>query len=219
MPASNYLIIKQNIVDLAARYKRNLNEICLVAVTKGHSWDEITPLYEAGQRIFGESRQQEADSKMVLAPNDVSWHLIGSLQQNKVRKVIGKFTLIHSVDSPSLAQKISQCSLDANIETQILLQVNTSGELSKHGLSSDAWKMHLESILLLPGISVKGLMTMAPIDGNEKTVRSCFAKLREFKDSISLDLPFLSMGMSRDYPWAIAEGATHLRIGSALFEV
>lgn len=217
MPISNYQSIKKQIAESAAKYGRDLSKINLVAVTKGHSWEEIFPLYNEGQRIFGESRQQEADPKIALAPKDISWDFIGSLQQNKVRKIIGKFALIHSVDSPALAHKISVCSQELGVVTQILLQVNTSGELSKHGLGIDAWRNEIENVLNLQSISIKGLMTMAPIDGDEVTVRSCFSKLREFRDSLGISLPYLSMGMSRDFPWAIAEGSTHLRIGSALF--
>ncbi|MBA2728399.1 MAG: YggS family pyridoxal phosphate-dependent enzyme [Parachlamydiaceae bacterium] len=217
MPSSNYLLIKQQITEIAEKYGRNPSDICLVAVTKGHTWDEIFPLYTAGQRIFGESRQQEAEPKIALAPIDTCWHFIGTLQQNKVRKIIGKFALIHSVDTPGLAQKISACSQEAGVVTELLLQVNISGELSKHGLGIDAWQRELEKVLCLPAISVMGMMTMAPFEGNEKTVRNCFSRLREFRDSLGIELPYLSMGMSRDFPWAIAEGATHLRIGSALF--
>lgn len=216
MPESPYVEIKQKIADYAAYYGRNPSEINLIAVSKGRSWEEIYPLYAAGQRDFGESRQQEADSKIHKAPDDIHWHFIGTLQPNKVRKVIGKF-LIHSVDSPHLAKKISACSQEASIVCQMLLQVNVSGEASKHGLSIEDWKSHLEEVMQLPSICIKGLMTMAPHDADEKIARNCFSKLRTFRDELGINLPYLSMGMSRDYPWAIAEGATHLRIGSALF--
>lgn len=213
----NYEAVKQKIGQLALHYGRNPSEICLVAITKGRSWEEILPLYVSGQRVFGESRQQEASVKIAEAPDDVDWHFIGSLQKNKVRKVIGHFALIHSVDTPELAVKISECSLEAGVTSEILLQVNISGEESKQGLSVEAWTPEIDKVRQLPGIIVKGLMTMAPLASDEATARRCFAGLRHFRDALGGELPYLSMGMSRDYPWAIAEGATHLRIGSALW--
>lgn len=213
--AKNLQEIRQDIENLALRYGRSPNEITLVAVTKGHTSEEIQALYDAGQRLFGESRQQEAAMKMEKAPSDISWHFIGTLQKNKVRKVIGKFNLIHAVDSPELAAVISRCSLETGLNTQILLQVNTSGEASKHGLNSDQWRKHLDEIMQLPAISIQGLMTMAPADCNEIQARQYFETLRLFRDELKLH--HLSMGMSHDYPWAIAEGATLLRIGSKLF--
>lgn len=214
----NYIALKQHIAELALRYGRNPLDITLIAVTKGHSWPEISPLYEAGQRQFGESREQEASAKIAEAPGDILWHFIGSLQKNKVRKVIDQFTLIHSVDSPDLAAKISKCSQESSIVTPLLLQVNTSGEASKHGLDIIEWRKKIDFVRQLPGIKIKGFMTIAPLTNDEHTVRSCFAKLRKLRDELGEgELPYLSMGMSHDYPWAIAEGATHLRIGSALF--
>jgi pyridoxal phosphate enzyme (YggS family) len=214
----NYEKITQNIIKIAESYGRDPNSITLVAVSKGHSISELIPLYNAGQRIFGESRQQEATAKIESAPDDISWHFIGNLQKNKVRKIIGRFALIHSVDSPELAQKISDCSLELGVVTDILLQVNISGELTKHGLSPENWKRFIEQVKELPSISLKGFMTMAPADSDETYARKCFAGLREFRDSLPFYLPHLSMGMSHDYPWAIAEGATLVRIGSALFK-
>jgi pyridoxal phosphate enzyme (YggS family) len=175
----------------------------------------MLPLYNQGCRHFAENRVDAALEKMELLPEDIQWHLIGTLQKNKVRKVIGKFALIHSVDTPELAKKISDCSLEAGLKTPILLQVNTSGEASKHGLSFEEWQKNYPEVANFEGIMIKGLMTMAPLVDDEKIIRTTFARLRELGKVLKLQ--HLSMGMSQDFPLAIAEGATLLRIGSALF--
>ncbi|MBA3958663.1 MAG: YggS family pyridoxal phosphate-dependent enzyme [Parachlamydiaceae bacterium] len=198
------------------------SHIQLVAVSKGHPIESILSVYQTGCRDFGENRIQEALEKQTKMPSDIRWHMIGTLQLNKVRKAIGKFTLIHSVDTPELAQKISSCSLEQNLKTAILLQVNTSGELSKHGLSVEQWRKAFASVLALPGVHIEGLMTIAPLVEDKETIRRCFASLREFRDELEkqykISLPKLSMGMSHDYQIAIQEGATLLRIGSAIFK-
>ncbi len=184
-------------------------------MTKGHTPEEMMPLYHAGCRNFGESRVDAALEKIQQLPKDIDWHFIGTLQKNKVRKVIGKFKLIHSVDSPELAKKISECSLEAGLKTSILLQANASGETTKHGLNPEEWLKRYGEVEELKGIVVEGLMTMAPPVKDEKIIRNCFAALRNLGEK--LKTYHLSMGMSQDYPLAIAEGATLLRIGSSLF--
>ena len=217
----HYLRLLEDIAQIAQRAGRDANSITLVAVSKGYPWTRFQPAYEAGCRDFGESRLQEALPKIAEAPSDIRWHLIGSLQKNKVRKAIGPFTLIHSVDTFEIAEKISQCSQEAHTVTPLLLQVNTSGEATKHGLSEEVWERSLEAILALPAIRIEGLMTMAPLVDDEKVIRQCFANLRKLRDKWAAQLPqqsfyHLSMGMSHDYPIAIEEGATLLRIGTAL---
>lgn len=218
-----YLRILENIAEIAQRSGRDPSAITLVAVSKGYSWTQVQTAYSEGCRDFGESRLQEAFAKKVEAPTDIRWHLIGSLQKNKVRKVVGAFSLIHSVDTLEIAEKISECSHEAQLVTPILLQVNTSGEATKHGLTQKEWKRSLESILALPAIRIEGLMTMAPLVEDKKIIRACFADLRRMRDLLAPQFvprhPFqhLSMGMSHDYPIAIEEGATLLRIGTALW--
>lgn len=220
----NYQSIQQDIIATAQHYKRNPKDITLVAVTKGCPLHEMMPAYDAGCRNFGESRLQEALPKIFDAPHDIHWHLIGTLQKNKVRKAveIGRFTLIHSVDTPELAEKISEISLEHNFVTSILLQVNISGETSKHGLNIERWRYVFEALLKMPGIKIEGLMTMAPLIEDEKQIRGCFERLRKFRDELQAKtgkhLPHLSMGMSHDYRFAIAEGATLLRIGTKIFK-
>ena len=217
MSQAAYQRVLKEITIAAEAAGRSHKDITLLAVTKGHSWPQTTWLYDAGQRAFGENRLTEAFEKMESAPPDCRWHFIGTLQANKVRKAIGKFALIHSVDSLELAQKISECSLEAGTKTSILLQANTSGEASKHGLSPDAWKRCFDEVITLKGIYVQGLMTMAPLTEDSAAIQRCFAGLRYLRDALDPSLPHLSMGMSHDFPLAIAEGATLVRIGTALF--
>lgn len=221
--AEHYLKLLHTIHDTAIKYGRNPSDISLIAVTKGHPLEHVMPAYHAGCRDFGENRVQEALSKIPNAPKDLRWHLIGTLQKNKVCKVIGKFVLIHSVDTLELAQKISKCSQEQQIITPILLQTNTTGETTKHGLTPEQWKHVFENMLALPNINIQGLMTMASFVDDEKVTRKCFSRLRMLQDELQglagerAHLKDLSMGMTHDYPQAIAEGATLLRIGTAIF--
>lgn len=200
-------------------YKRILKEIpknvTLVAVTKGQTLEAVLELYEAGCRNFAENRLAEAFSKMESAPSDINWHFIGSLQKNKVAKIINHFCLIHGVDSYDLASKISKCSEEQNVVTSILLQVNVSGEVSKHGFTKEALLENFDKLQALPALKIDGLMTMAPLTDEIEVIHDCFRILRELKEK--LHLQHLSMGMSHDYQIAVNDGATLLRIGSALF--
>lgn len=220
--AERYRHITEEINETALKCGRDPAEITLVVASKGYDWLQVLPAYQAGSRDFGESRIQEALPKIFEAPSDVRWHMIGTLQKNKVRKAIGKFVLIHSVDTPELAQKISECSLDVGVKTSILLEVNTSGESSKRASSKEVWERALDSLLDFPGIRIEGLMTMAPLVDDTQRIRQCFADLRLFRDHFAKragsEMRHLSMGMSRDFRLAIAEGATFLRIGTALFK-
>jgi PLP dependent protein len=218
----NYQTVLKNINSIAASSGRDPASIQLLTVTKNHSWTEIEPLYQAGCQKFGENRVQEALEKMENAPNDIDWQFIGTLQKNKVRKVVGKFSLIHSVDTHELVEKISNCSAEQGIDTKILLEVNTSGELSKHGFSPEDLKTQYQKLLKLPNIHIQGLMTMAPLTEDQQLIRNTFRQLRILRDELASASPQsfmqdLSMGMSHDYSIAIEEGATILRIGSAIF--
>jgi pyridoxal phosphate enzyme (YggS family) len=214
-PQEKYQKVKETIQETALSVGRDPAEIQLVAVSKGYAWDHIQPVYRQGCRDFGESRVQELEIKQQQAFEDIRWHFIGTLQKNKVRKIIGKCVLIHSVDSLDLAQKISACGEESGIKVSILLEANTSGEQSKHGASPEQWKRDFALISKLPALQIEGLMTMAPLVENEKVIRACFSGLRTLRDE--LGLIHLSMGMSHDYRIAIEEGATLLRIGTALF--
>ena len=180
----------------------------VVAVTKNHTWDEVSWIYDAGCRDFGENKVQEALIKIAQAPSDINWSFIGTLQKNKVSKVVGKFALIQSVDSLELAQKISSM----NIPSPILLQVNITHE---HGFTPDDLRRDFTALQALPNLSLQGLMTMAPFTSDPAPIRSCFRNLRLLRDEFHLKE--LSMGMSNDYPIALDEGATILRLGTIFF--
>jgi pyridoxal phosphate enzyme (YggS family) len=199
--------LTDTVAQLALQHGRNPSDITIIAVTKGRPISDILSLYQAGCRHFGESRIQEALQKQLLAPPDIQWHFIGTLQRNKINKA--HFALIHSVDSLSLASAFPE-------PTPILLQVNTSNEPTKHGWSPEALLTDYSALCNLPHIQIQGLMTIA----SRTDPATCFSTLRQLRDTLStpaLPLPHLSMGMSSDYPLAIAHGATLLRIGSALF--
>ena len=211
----NLRSILDQIAQFANSCRREPTDISLIAVSKGCSIEEIQEVYFLGVRDFGENRVGEVLEKMEQLPSDIRWHFIGKLQKNKVNKVIGRFTLIHSVDTIELAQKIARVSHERGIRTSILLEANTSGEEVKSGLSPQEWERHYQTLLTLKGIEIHGLMTMAPLTEDESVIRHCFSELRLLAER--LKLPTLSMGMSNDFPIAIQEGATIVRVGTALF--
>jgi PLP dependent protein len=212
--------VLDQIAEAATVAGRKKEDIALVAVSKGRSLSEMKEAYFLGIRDFGESRVEEALEKQAKLPSDIRWHYIGKLQKNKVNKIIGKFVLIHSVDSFELAEKISRASFERGNKTAILLEANTSGEQSKSGLSPEQWKALYQELLAFEGIEMHGLMTMAPLTEDEGVIRKCFSELRKLKQELEEgggNLDTLSMGMTNDFPLAIQEGATLLRIGTALF--
>jgi len=192
---------------------RNESEIDLVVVTKEQPAHLIQKLYDLGVRDFGENRLHEALIKQQQLPDDIRWHFIGTLQTSKIGKAVQHFDLIHSVDSFELAQKIDR----TQVLSQVLIQVNTSREISKHGFLEEDFCARAKAMKMLSHISVKGLMTIGPLHGREADVRDCFRALRTLRDEY-LPGTILSMGMSQDYEIAIEEGATLLRIGSAIFK-
>lgn len=222
-PASRYLQAKQRVAETALRCGRRAEEIEVVVITKGRSSFAIKEVYDAGCRLVGENRLQEAVEKISELPSDMVWHFVGTLQKNKIAQTLDHFAMIHSIDTPELASAVACKAEKKGKRCQVLLQVNTSGEATKHGLTSDAWRSHIETLLSLPGLQVMGLMTMAPPTEEEWILRKCFRKLRSFREELrdqwgeALSLPHLSMGMSGDYPIAIEEGATLVRLGTAIF--
>jgi PLP dependent protein len=220
---THYSEVAQSVWEKAMACGRQPQEITLVAVSKTWPVQAIESVYQEGGREFGENRIQEALEKIPLLPEDCRWHFIGTLQSNKVGKSISHFCLIHSVDTPLLAQKISQASEARGVTTSILLQVNTSGEKTKQGLSPEEWESFLESINQLSHVRIEGLMTMAPYTEDEKVIRSCFRQLYQLRERWRKQMKdpaifqHLSMGMSHDYLIAIEEGATLLRVGSAIY--
>ena len=212
--ADRYCALLAEIQAIAEAAGRDPSSVQLIAVTKHAALDQMQQLYAAGCRHFGENKLQAALPKIAELPQDIQWHFIGPLQSNKVRKIVSHFTFIHSVGSLAIAQKIAECSFELGKSPKIFLQVNTSEEPSKGGFSEEELLKQFEQLLKL-NLTVIGLMTMAPLSSNTERVRACFSRLKSLRDRLSL--PHLSMGMSQDYPIAIQEGATFLRIGSKLF--
>ncbi len=219
----NYHQVLRDVNEKAHACGRYPQEITVIAVSKNFSINEIQSVYQEGGRQFGESYIQEATEKISCLPADCQWHFIGTLQSNKVGRALSSFQLIHSVDTPLLAQKISHMAQFKGITASILLQVNISEEKSKHGLSPQDWQYSLDTINQLANLKIEGLMTMAPYTQDHRCVRLCFRKLCQLRDNWRkymkdpIVFKHLSMGMSNDYLIAIEEGATLLRIGSAIF--
>ncbi len=214
--------VEARIEAACQRSGRNRNTVKLVAVSKTFPVETVAKAYAAGLRIFGENRPQELKNKVLALPDDIEWHFIGHLQTNKIKYVAGKAQLIHSVDSMHLAQALSAFAQSRDIKPEVLVQVNTSAEASKHGFGPDEAAERFLEINELPGLQVKGLMTMAPFTDDETSVRAAFRKLRAIQSAILQQAPRalcaeLSMGMSGDFEIAIEEGSTIIRVGTALF--
>lgn len=218
-----YLRIKRRIEEAAVQSGREASSVRLIAVSKSRPFEDILSAYDAGCRDFGENRIPEAMEKISRSPEGIEWHFLGKLQRKKVNKALGFFHLIHSVDSPELAREIAKKSVERGIVTNILLQVNTSGEESKQGLEQEECKALFPSLFDLQGLRIKGLMTMAPLTEDEKAIRGTFSRLRLLKEELNASLneewalKELSMGMSHDYAIAVEEGATIVRVGTAIF--
>lgn len=215
--------VNAEIAEACDRTGRNPADVTVIAVSKGVEWSRIEPLVMSGHLPhLGENRVQEAAVKAPLAEGHAEWHLIGRLQTNKVKAALELFSLIHSVDRLRLAEEISRRAVTNDTTARVLLQINVSGEESKTGVSPAEAADFAASVLALPGLSVEGLMTMAPFNPNPEAARPVFQQLRQLRDELKLRFPnggwqHLSMGMTQDYVVAVEEGATLVRIGSAIF--
>lgn len=213
--------VRATIAAHAAKAGRNPAEIELVAVSKTHPADRIREVLEAGQTVFGESRVQEAKAKIPNLPGRARWHFIGHLQKNKIRHALPLFERFHSVDSLALAEDMDRIAAELGVFPEVLLEVNVAGESSKFGFSPDALQRDLEALLRLGRLQITGLMTIPPFAPDAEASRKYFVALRELRDRLvtgsGLGLPELSMGMSGDYGVAIEEGATLVRVGTAIF--
>lgn len=193
--------------------------VTVVAVTKTYGPDAVCAAYDLGLRDVGENRVQEALAKMDAVTVPVRWHLIGHLQRNKA-KAVERFALVHSIDSGRLADAVAHVGDERGEPVRVLMQVNTSGEATKGGLSPDEAAVEGERWLGLRGLRVEGVMTMAPLDADERTLRTTFSEARRVRDAlVATGHPAaeLSMGMSNDYEIAVEEGATMVRLGTVLF--
>ncbi len=223
MLKDNLYAVKQNIAMAAGRAGRNPEDITLIAVSKTKPVEMIREIYDEGIREFGENKVQEITAKSAELPDDINWHMIGHLQRNKVKTVIGKACLIHSVDSVRLAVQISQEAVKKQITVPVLLEVNIAQEETKYGFSAQETYNVLPEIAALPNIFVRGLMTSAPFTDNPEDNRQYFKAMKQLcvdlkaKNIDNTCMDFLSMGMTNDYQVAIEEGATHIRVGTAIF--
>jgi pyridoxal phosphate enzyme (YggS family) len=219
--SQNLETVRAQIAEAAARSGRRASEIELVAVSKTHGPETILEALDAGQLLLGENRVQEARAKMPLLPGRVRWHLIGHLQSNKVRQALLAFERIHAVDSLELARDINRVAAELGLFPKVLLELNVAGEASKFGFNPQALRACMEELLTLDRLAIDGLMAIPPFTSDAGAARRSFVFLREWRDRLSSEfgvpLPKLSMGMSGDFPVAIEEGATLVRVGTAIF--
>jgi len=219
--AANLNSIQQRIATACARVGRDPASVELCAVTKGQPPEAVRTAADLSLTLFGENRVQEAKIKIGQCPDRLRWHMIGHLQSNKARDAVHFFQMIQSVDSLELAQEINKWADKSAKTMPILLETNIAGESSKFGYKPDQLLAELAQINALPKIEIHGLMTIAPYTSEPEKVRPVFRRLRELKteceNMLGAPLPVLSMGMSGDFEVAIEEGATMIRLGSALF--
>ncbi len=220
--AENLARIRAAIESAAARSGRSADSVELVAVSKTHPPEALREAMDAGQILFGESRVQELKAKIPVLPGRVRWHFIGHLQRNKVRQVLSlPVELFHGVDSLELALELERVSTEMGARPRVLLEVNVAAESSKFGFRPESIRAGFEKILQFNRVSVEGVMAIPPASEATERSRPYFAGLRRLRDELvaeyGVGLPVLSMGMSSDYEVAIEEGATLVRVGSALF--
>ena len=214
---------RQNIDKACRRAERSAEEVELIAVSKTKPVLMLQEAYEAGVRDFGENKVQELVDKYEALPKDIRWHMIGHLQRNKVKYLIGKVYLIHSVDSLRLAQEIQKEAEKKQTEVNILVEVNVAGEESKFGSSREETLQLVKDIALLPSVHIQGLMTVAPYVEEPEANRMIFANLRQLAVDIkqenidNVNMHVLSMGMTGDYQVDVEEGATYVRVGTGIF--
>lgn len=216
--------VRENIMEACERSGRSASEVTLIAVSKTKPVELLREAYEAGVRDFGENKVQELMDKIPQMPSDVRWHLIGHLQRNKVKYIIDKVSMIHSVDSLRLAEEISREAVKRDLTVDILMEVNIAREESKFGVLPEDARTLFDEIAKLPGLRVRGLMAIAPFVENGEENRVYFQKLKQLsvdimgKNTDNRDRKIvLSMGMTGDYITAVEEGATCVRVGTGIF--
>jgi PLP dependent protein len=218
--AANLEHVRQRISAACLRSGRRADSVTLITVSKGQPAEVVCAATELGLSIFGESRVQEAKAKIGLCPGRLRWHLIGHLQSNKCRDAVHFFAMIQSVDSLALAQEINRWAEKSAKTMPVLIEVKVAGESSKFGYAAEKVLAEVKEINALPRIELHGLMTVAPFAQDAEKVRPVFRRLRELKgqceELLGAPLPDLSMGMSGDFEVAVEEGATMIRVGSAV---
>jgi pyridoxal phosphate enzyme (YggS family) len=219
--AENLERVHEKIAQAAVKAGRTADEIELVAITKTHLAERVREAVEAGHVLFGESRVQEARAKIPELPSTSRWHFVGHLQKNKIRHALPLFELFHGIDSLALAEEMNRIAADEGMHPRILLEVNVAGEGSKFGFKPESMRREMESLLALPRLSIEGVMCIPPLAEDAEASRKYFVQLRELRDSLEqefqLKLPQLSMGMTQDFWVAVEEGATLVRVGTAIF--
>lgn len=223
MLKDNFETVEKKVAAACVRAGRDRSEVTLIAVSKTKPVEMLQEVYDAGARDFGENKVQEICEKYDKLPSDIRWHMIGHLQRNKVKQVIDKAAMIHSVDSYRLAQEISVQAQKKGLTIPILIEVNIANEESKFGISAEDTIQLVEEVAALPNLSIKGLMTIAPYVVDAEENRLYFRQIKQLSvdiknkniDNVSMDV--LSMGMTGDYEVAIEEGATMVRVGTGIF--
>lgn len=223
MLKENLTKVEENIQKACDKAGRKRSEVTLIAVSKTKPVEMLQEIYDEGIREFGENKVQEMCEKMELMPQDIKWNMIGHLQTNKVKYIIGKTSLIHSVDSLKLAEEIQKQAVKHDVTADILIEVNIANEESKFGISKDETIQMVRDIAKLDHLKIKGLMTIAPFVENPEDNRLYFREIKQLSvdinnqniDNVSMDV--LSMGMTGDYMVAIEEGATMVRVGTGIF--
>jgi pyridoxal phosphate enzyme (YggS family) len=219
--AENLGRVREQITQAAAKAGRAVNEIELVAITKTHPTEKVREAVEAGHTVFGESRVQEARAKIPELPSNLRWHFVGHLQKNKIRHALPLFELFHGVDSLALAQEMNRIAAEDGERPRLLLEVNVAGEGSKFGFKAETLRAEIGSLLALSRLSIEGLMCIPPLAEEAEGSRKFFVQLRELRDSLEkefdVNFPHLSMGMTQDFWIAVEEGATLVRVGTAIF--
>jgi pyridoxal phosphate enzyme (YggS family) len=219
--ADNLRAVRAAIAESERKSGRLAGAVELVAVTKTHPVEVIREAFEAGQILFGENRVQEAKAKIPCLPAKLRWHLIGHLQSNKIRQALPLFEIFHGVDSVELLEDIQRIAGELGLFPRVFLQVNVAGESSKFGFPPQRVLAQVERIVGADRVQIEGLMTIPPMAANPEDSRKYFVELRDLRDRLEKEyrfsLPHLSMGMSADYRVAIEEGATLVRVGTAIF--
>lgn len=223
MLKENISIVEENIKKACEKSGRDPQEVLLLPVSKTKPVSMIQEVYDLGIRSFGENYVQELCEKIDQMNDDINWHMIGHLQRNKVKYIVGRVAMIHSVDSIRLAKEISKEALKKNVEVDILIEVNVGMEENKFGITVESAYEDIKEMAQLPGIHIKGLMTSAPYVENPEDNRKYFRQLKQLSVDIqsknidNVDMGILSMGMTNDYIVAVEEGANIVRVGTAIF--
>jgi pyridoxal phosphate enzyme (YggS family) len=219
--SGNLAEIRNRVAGACSRAGRDPSEVCLIAVSKTFPAESVRDAMAAGQLHFGESRWQEAETKIALLPASLHWHFIGRVQRNKLRRILPCFEVIHAVDSLVLAATMNELAAELGLFPKVFVQVNVGAEASKGGFDAAALRAQWEPLLALDRLEIQGLMCIPPPGPDAGSARPWFAALRALRDDLQrgsgVPLPFLSMGMSADFEVAIEEGATHVRVGGAIF--